>query len=638
MKEFLKKKYAQNIVAAAGVILLTIIIELLFNIKLLTLEGREKGVRSIELYDCTTENLTQERDGAFLLKKGEKAAISFDVNGYADRLAVKYDTEGTFSCTLSVKYVNIYGNTETVAIEDINPVYLNESVINIKKNVESVTISINECDYDLTIEALSVRNTVIFNPLRMLFFFFILLAAAMIIVWHREITDRIYAGFAIVAGCAGLAMITVMPLVRVGFDEEAHLRNAFVLTFESVTEENEILWNMLNTVDANHPEYHSCSYEEYVSFRKYLNDNALYKNNGVDEFRTTYRTTSSMPTFAYVFVALGINVARLFGMGFGNIYMLARIINLLVYVVTMTFAIKNLKKGRMLMSVIGLMPTVMFLSSTVSYDPVIIGFTALGLSYLLNGFVDDNEQLTWKKYLMGCGFLGYGCLAKAVYAPLFLMGLFYPKTKFKDKKTRIIMKFGYVLCFVILMLTAVLPLLAGHDGGDDRGGNTSHMGQLAYMTGNLAGYAWLLIKSAGRYLFEFSIGASALDNMYFFGKGMFTVPLVIILVTVIFTQGEEGFNFKLKYRLAAGACVLISAALIWTSMYMAFTEAGTATAIYGVQGRYFIPLLFTGLSIIGTSGITCRWKKDRFYPSVFLIMLFILAFETYSQIFMYSCA
>ena len=638
MMKLFKKKYMQTIIAVVGVILLTAIIELCFQIKLLTLPSSEKGNLEIGMDGCITENIERQSDGTRLLSTGECATISFDVNCYVDRLAISYDTEGYFVCDLTIDYANMYGKTATMTITDVNPVYLSETVVNIGKTVQKISINIKEHTEDITFNSISVRNVNVINWIRVTFFFLGLLAFAMIFVWRNLIASKVEIGFGIVAGCIGLAMVIAMPLVRVGFDEETHFRNSFVLSFENTTEENKILWDMLNTEDANHPAYRTSSYEEYVAFREYLNENALYENNGQEEFRVTERTTSSMPTFAYVFVALGINIARMLKMDFGNIYIFSRLITLLPYVVTMFFAIKTLKKGKLLLATIGLMPTVMFLSTTISYDPIVISFTALGLSFLINEFINDDEQISWKNYLLGCVFLGYGCLAKAVYAPIFLIGLFYPKSKFKDKKTKIIMKTGFALGFIVLMLTAVFPLMMGQDGGDKRGGDTSHMGQLSYMFSNIFGYAMLLFKSIGEYFFEYSVGASALDNLYFFGKGAFIVPLVIILVVVVFMQGEDGLYLKGKYKLAMGGSIFVAVALIWTCMYMAFTEVGKADEIKGVQGRYFIPLLFMGLSIFSTNKIKCSWKKERFYPIVLALMSFILCFEVYSQIILNSCA
>lgn len=127
------------------------------------------------------------------------------------------------------------------------------------------------------------------------------------------------------------------------------------------------------------------------------------------------------------------SLARLFKMSFGNIYILGRLVNLIVYVTTMTFAIRKIKKGKILLSVIGLLPTVMFLSSTISYDPFVLSFISLGMAYLLNAVMDE-EKITVKDFIRGCLFLGIGCTAKAIYAPLFLVGLMIPADRFKDKK------------------------------------------------------------------------------------------------------------------------------------------------------------------------------------------------------------
>lgn len=86
------------------------------------------------------------------------------------------------------------------------------------------------------------------------------------------------------------------------------------------------------------------------------------------------------------------SLARLFKMSFGNIYILGRLVNLIVYVTTMTFAIRKIKKGKILLSVIGLLPTVMFLSSTISYDPFVLSFISLGMAYLLNAVMDEEKS------------------------------------------------------------------------------------------------------------------------------------------------------------------------------------------------------------------------------------------------------
>ena len=199
------------------------------------------------------------------------------------------------------------------------------------------------------------------------------------------------------------------------------------------------------------------------------------------------------------------------------------------------------------------------------------------------------------------------------------------------------MKSGYILCCLVLLATAVLPMMMGQDGGDNRGGDTSHIGQMGYIMSNIAGYLGLLIKSIGQRIQSFSIGAATLDEWYFFGSGHFIVFVDIILALVVFTQGEDGILYKKRERILIPVIIFSIVALIWTSLYLAFTEPGQAASINGVQGRYFIPLLFLGCSLFTTSRIKCEWDKKKFYPAVFMSMSIILSFEIYSQVIVNSC-
>lgn len=636
MKDFFKKRYIRLLLVIFVAVVLAFIVELGFQFKVINLNQSRKGNIKVDISDCKTSDLDKNDNGTLSLKAGESGTISFAVNGYVDRLVVSYDSKGVFTENVTVEYRNMYGKSETKEISDVNPVYLNESVINIRKNVYNITLKISDNPYDITIKGITVRNVAVINWIRVFYFILGFISLGMIVVLRDVIVKKVQIAFAIVAGAVGLSFVISMPLVRVGFDEEAHFRNSFILSVEGTTVENETLWNMLNTVDENHPAVRTGSYEEYKAFYNYLNKYALYRDNGKEPFRTTARTTSGMASFAYIFMALGMSVARLFRMGFANIYILGRLINLTTYVVVMYFAIKNIKKGKLLLAVIGLMPTITFLSASISYDPVVISFIALGLSYFLNGLVED-EEINWKNYILGCGFLGFGCLAKAIYAPLFLIGLLYPATKFKDKKTKNIMKSGYVVCFLVLLATAVLPMALGKDGGDNRGGDTSHVGQLSYMFSNLIGYFGLMFKSIGHELQSFSVGTAALDELYFFGAGHFIVLIDVLLALVVFTQGSDGFLYKKKDRILIPVFLFMIVALIWTSLYMAFTEPGIASVINGVQGRYFIPILFLGCSLFATPKIKCEWDKTKFYPTVFMIMSAILSFEIYSQVILNSC-
>ena len=83
-------------------------------------------------------------------------------------------------------------------------------------------------------------------------------------------------GFAITALAAGLAIIVTLPLVRVGFDEETHFRNSYLLSIASQTRNDDEIWEMLNASEANHPLRYTDTAKEYHEFLEYLNNNCNY--------------------------------------------------------------------------------------------------------------------------------------------------------------------------------------------------------------------------------------------------------------------------------------------------------------------------------------------------------------------------
>ncbi len=87
-----------------------------------------------------------------------------------------------------------------------------------------------------------------------------------------------------------------------------------------------------------------------------------------------------------------------------------------------------------------------FTASTISYDPVVTSFIMLGMSYVINNMIYDDCNGRWWQFALAACAMGYGCLAKAVYAPLMLMALFIPKSHFRDDRTRRIVKGGFYIC------------------------------------------------------------------------------------------------------------------------------------------------------------------------------------------------
>ena len=84
--------------------------------------------------------------------------------------------------------------------------------------------------------------------------------------------------------------------------------------------------------------------------------------------------------------------------------------------------------------------------------------------------------------------------------------------------------------------------------------------------------------------------------------------------------------------LSAGVLVLI-----WTALYLAFTEVGEVV-IKGVQGRYYIPLLLPLFLVFYTDKIYTKWKEENYNLVMYLIVLLILHLALYSRFLIPYCS
>ena len=148
-------------------------------------------------------------------------------------------------------------------------------------------------------------------------------------------------------------------------------------------------------------------------------------------------------------------------------------------------------------------------------------------------------------------------------------------------------------------------------------------------------------------MWDFGIGTPTLDFMAYLGAGSLTYVIVIYLVTITITSENTVYvqNDKNKW-VAENMPVWLKAliyflvfgvmCLIWTSMYISYTEVGK-TAMAGVQGRYYIPLLFPVLFTLSFNRVNSNWNKVRYNVTCLLISTFIIFYSIW-EILIRQCS
>ena len=513
--------------------------------------------------------------------------------------------------------------------EDPNPYNLDEEVLNIRRSLNGFTLEADNC----SVLYVTVVNEFLFDPYVFVFGFFSILALMSLLLFGKRMHGRPQLVFLIIGLCMGCLMCFSIPRDKVGYDEEEHLKAILDMAAypEGKLYLSDAIYDQLSVSVKSSSALIPGSYEETRGLDEYLSLEGDYVSG---EHVFEYDMLKNRAP-AYAAMALSMKLGMLLGLSWPAVIIMTRLANLLSFLILVYMAIKKAPMGKWLLLLIGLFPQNIFMASTLSYDPFVTGCLLLGSSYMLCFFRDienksslhglDPEGIEdhvkprtsalWPFFWMSLFFL-LGCLPKAVYAPMALMpyaGLAALLTGSKGKDEggfggphKLLHSRSWIylllpsLLFIGLLASFILPtVISPSSTGDIRGGATSEVSQVDYILGAPLSYAWLLIRQMISWIPQCFIGP---DCTTFMGalvsgvsdfRGFYIFYFLLIIFLCVTEQrlspGKQSLRpgQKLWIFLMIGACSV----LIWTSMYVAFTVPGS-DSIAGVQGRYFIPLMF----------------------------------------------
>lgn len=522
---------------------------------------------------------------------------------YVNKLSVTiYPKEEKALSLLITVHTDKEGESVSYTVKDRNPVYVKNEIIRIdRENVVSVDIESPD-RAAFSVSDIKLLNSFSFN---FLVFIFATLSSAALLYCIRlylrnkdiNIKSAIIRVFLVAASCFGVCLCVCLPANKVGYDEETHLQAVMqIASFPS----NELhisegLMNQLSVTEFNNPDAQPGSKEEILEYETALSQDSDYKGGA----RTPRFHVMANRVPAYLSMAVAAKVGKGLSLPWPVVLRMIRCANLIVYIILIWLSLRVLPFGHMLMAVIGLLPQNLFLASTVSYDPFVTGCLLLGTSFMLRLLCPeaDGKGKFIRDTLLMVLFMFLGCLPKAVYAPLMLMALTVPFRRINDRQQRIIFICAVISVFVFTMLLFVIPtIVAPVDTGDVRGGSdVSEMSQMGFIFSNPLRFIWILLSQMARWIPQCLIGPDCTTFMghlvtgtYGF-KGFWFIYFVLFVLTSALPK-ENSF-LTAKERLWNLFMCFGAGVLIWSAMYISFTSPG-ATEISGVQGRYFIPVLF----------------------------------------------
>lgn len=590
-------------------------VEVFYNITTLRLPAEQKGVFDISQEDIKYNGF-EYVDGRYVMT-GDTGHIEILTSmPFVNKLTYSIDYDKDVKIQVNIVHARSEVHVVADTVIDKNSLFLDESTVKVNGMVASVDLFFDETAKGISLGDFKYVNESSVNLRRFCMVFFIVIMFIALIFFNSFFTESIERGFVIAALTMGVIIISMLPSVKVAWDEAYHFRGAYLMSVTGKVVTNDVIETYLNDEKVE-----NICYPQTKDENAQINRNMGKELNYTDDIEGNIvlrAKVREIKDVGHLASSIGINIGRVLKLPFPVMYFLGRLFNLLMYVTVVYFAIKHAKIGKRILTLIALMPTSMFVACTYSYDATLNAFMFLGMSLMFSAFADKEYKHTWKWYIAYLVSMFVVCSIKMIYAPMFLLFVFMPKDRFKDKKTMYIMKAGlFAICLLIVAIMILPTLISPAEVGDTRETKlASPAGQLRFILGNKLYYATILLKCIMGNLFDFMTDISGLG---LYGHiGQFAYPGIIAIVVILIAVTDVGeYHLKPLTKVLSAGIVFAVICLIWTALYMSFTAVGY-NEIVGVQGRYYIPLMLPTFLLLNSSKI-----KNEISPKLYNAVVFV---------------
>ena len=601
------------VIEAIAAIFITILVELAFNYHALT-----AGYGPALISDSTTTS-----KGKLVYQKELKEPV------YIKKLILQGTADKKSTYYIKLVIVNDFGKEEEVELKDSMYPELDAAFTNINQKVKQIQITFNH-PAKIHLTSISYSNEVNFNKTRMFFFWLISFLGILILFEKQLLLRKIWVIYLIAAlGFGSIIAVTSGPYA-VTWDEEVHYSTVYNTGWSSTIQLNSAAslnfsrngWTSANTA------------EERYMMKNYLDEEAK-KNVG------SYEATGGIKNYVTHFpMILAYHLGEKIGLSYTDNYILGRLGNLVFCAAITALAIFLAYRRKILIAVVGMMPTVIFQSSMYTYDGVCFSCITLGVVLCMNEYEREKGTEKLGNLAVSAVFIGIGCAAKPVYFPLLL--LLIPciwnrlKPLLNSKRNRQICVLVLGISLLLIAGVAVMkmkPLLNNMaEGnlnylGDPRGGDTGVSGQLLNIVEHPVAFGKMLIQD----IFSLDNFRNARDeventtlicnqmflNLYILGTlkevwALVLLPL-LLLIFLVEPQGEPTFIHKKRtLRVYCIVGTVASIVLVWLAMYLTFSPIGE-DSIQGVQARYFLPLFLPFAYTLWNGRIQVKISRLHYY-------------------------
>lgn len=456
------------------------------------------------------------------------------------------------------------------------------------------------------------RGDFYFSWSRFLSIAVICLLAVLLVKFHHYFLKHLEHAFLIIAIPMGILFIFVLPkTVHVSYDDQIHLRQAYVLFSKS-----DVKWSKaFRMLESSTTKVDDLTFAEIDAVYDQLN--AAHEETK-DQQANFGDNSLSFTRLVYLPYFVGFKVSEFLHLNFTTMITVAKFCNFFCYVFLLFFAIKVSTHTKKIFFVLAVFLSNIFYASQFSYDPTITASIMLAIALFLRMLELDNIP---PRYIIAFALASaWGSLPKAIYCPVLLLLLFVPNKNFGDRRRAVACKIAVVILTILLASTFVLPMLSGGMGADFRGGDTSVGRQIAYILQNplhfLVTFGKFTVNNLpGLILAQpTSVGIYLPYNYTHYVLPLINLAYVVLLGYVIFTSCKSSKVYTWPVRIAILLVYLLIVYSAIGAMYLSFTPVG-ANTIEGFQERYLLPILPLALIFLvptTNSNVKIRAEKTNF--------------------------
>lgn len=461
----------------------------------------------------------------------------------------------------------------------------------------TIYLSIN-CVIKINNTSAQIANSTVFLRIYFGLVIFIIMFTGLLTGWmfiyRKSRTENIFA-----VSAAGLGI--VMSLLITPFavpDEEMHFNSVYAIS-NSILElklPNNDMDVYERADDATIPLTFEVSTQNYVT---------VAENFFRGPQRTDYihKQTLSLETDSFLFympAVIGNITGRWLDIGTIQMMYLCRTLMFAAYLCMVYTAIRLIPFGKNTMFLIGIMPMTMQQSMSMSYDSTIIGVSMLFSAIMVRFIYSD--RVPSKAEIVAAVITGFlVVVAKSgAYSPLLLLAFAIPAEHFGGRKKKAITAAVAALA-AGLVLAYIYAGVFGGSGGSDGEHIISWSGTEGFTLGQILSDPVKSIKflySTIRYHADEYI--LMMTGSYFGWLKIVVNPFIVLLylVWVIATAFEksDAYHINVKQKTLYIFATVCSCLIIFLSMWLFWTPFNYPF-IAGIQGRYFIPLIFVVLLV-----------------------------------------